>query len=178
MNLANGVDESLEALVVPSFSRIGYAVRRRLFRWDQYSSGAMTGRTVLVTGPTSGLGRAVTDGLAALGARVVLLGRSRERLAAVRDELVENYGEDRFPTVVADLASLASVRAAVDYVLATEPQLDVPRSPTSRAFSRTPSPRPSNGSFRRSSSRSRCSGRTRSGSTRASRRKPVAGQPQ
>ncbi|HSW42011.1 MAG TPA: SDR family NAD(P)-dependent oxidoreductase, partial [Patescibacteria group bacterium] len=125
MNLANVVDESLEALVVPSFSRIGYAVRRRLFRWDQSPSGALTGRTVLVTGPTSGLGRAVTDDLAALGARVVLLGRSRERLAAVRDELVENHGEDRFPTVVADMASLASVRAAVDYVLATEPQLDV-----------------------------------------------------
>ncbi len=125
MNLTDVVDETLEALVIPSFSRIGCAVRRRLFRWDRIPSGAMTGRTVLVTGPTSGLGRAATDELAALGARVLLVGRSRERLAAVRDELVANHGEDRFPTVVADMASLASVRAAVDHVLATEPQLDV-----------------------------------------------------
>jgi NAD(P)-dependent dehydrogenase (short-subunit alcohol dehydrogenase family) len=85
----------------------------------------LLGRTVLVTGPTSGLGRQVTDELAALGARVVLMGRSHDRLAAVRDILVERHGVDRFPIVVADMGSLASVRAAADEVLATEPRLDV-----------------------------------------------------
>ena len=85
----------------------------------------MTGRTVLITGPTSGLGRAATDAVATLGARVVLVGRSEARLAEVRDELVARHGEDRFPIVVADMGSLVSVRAAVEHVLATEPRLDV-----------------------------------------------------
>ena len=85
----------------------------------------MAGRTVLVTGPTSGLGRAVTDALAALGARVVLVGRSPERLAALRDSLVREHGEDRFPIVVADMGSLESVKAAASRVLATETRLDV-----------------------------------------------------
>jgi dehydrogenase/reductase SDR family protein 12 len=80
---------------------------------------------VLVTGPTSGLGRAATDALAGLGARVVLVGRSEERLALLRDELVGVHGEDRFPVVVADMGSLASVRAAVARILATESRLDV-----------------------------------------------------
>ena len=85
----------------------------------------MAGRTVLVTGPTSGLGRAATEALAALGARVVLVGRSPDRLAALRDSLVRQHGEDRFPTVVADMGSLESVKAAASRVLSTEPHLDV-----------------------------------------------------
>ena len=119
------VDDLLELTVVGSFSQIGAAVRRRLYGWASPEPDALAGRTVLVTGPTSGLGRHVTDELAAVGARIVLVGRSRERLESVRDELVARYDEDRFPIVVADMGSLASVRAATDVVLATEPRLDV-----------------------------------------------------
>ena len=119
------IDAGLEISVVGSFTRIGPAVRRRLFGWSSPPAGAMAGRTVLVTGPTSGLGRAATDALADLGARVVLVGRSEERLALLRDELVGVHGEDRFPVVVADMGSLASVRAAVAQILATESRLDV-----------------------------------------------------
>ena len=80
---------------------------------------------MLITGPTSGLGRAATDALAALGARVILVGRNQERLDTVRDALVVALGEDRFPVVVADMGSLRSVRAAVARVLETESRLDV-----------------------------------------------------
>jgi dehydrogenase/reductase SDR family protein 12 len=119
------IDAGLEISVVGSFTRIGPAIRRRLFGWSSPPAGAMAGRTVLVTGPTSGLGRAATDALAGLGARVVLVGRSEERLTLLRDELVRVHGEDRFPVVVADMGSLVSVRAAVARILATESRLDV-----------------------------------------------------
>jgi dehydrogenase/reductase SDR family protein 12 len=119
------LDDGLEISVVGSFTRIGPAVRRRLFGWSAPPAGAMAGRTVLVTGPTSGLGRAATDALAALGARVILVGRSAERIGRLRDELVHVHGEDRFPIVVADMGSLASVRAAVARILETESRLDV-----------------------------------------------------
>lgn len=125
VELRSVVDDALEVSVVGSFSRIGPAVRRRLFGWRATPAGALSGRTVLVTGPTSGLGRAATIALAALGARVVLAGRSEARLAALRDELVRAHGEDRFPLAVVDMGSLASVRAAAATVLATEPRLDV-----------------------------------------------------
>jgi NAD(P)-dependent dehydrogenase (short-subunit alcohol dehydrogenase family) len=119
------VDGLLELSIVGSFSRIGYHLRRRLYGWDMPKPRALAGRTTLVTGPTSGLGRATAGALAQLGARVVLLGRSRERLGDVRDELVARHGADRYPIVVADLASLASVRAAVRDVREREPRLDV-----------------------------------------------------
>jgi NAD(P)-dependent dehydrogenase (short-subunit alcohol dehydrogenase family) len=119
------VDGLLELTVVGSFSRIGPAVRHRLDRWAPPPTGVLAGRTVLVTGPTSGLGRQVTDELAALGARVVLVGRNEERLNAIRDALVARHGVDLYPIVVADMGSLASVRAAADEVVARESRLDV-----------------------------------------------------
>lgn len=125
MDMRSVLDGALELSVVGSFTRVGFEVRRKVFGWDAPPDGSMRGRTVLVTGPTSGLGRVSAEALARLGARVVLAGRSEERLARTRDELVEVVGEDRFPLVVVDMSSLASVRAAVDTVLATEPRLDV-----------------------------------------------------
>lgn len=145
MNLVNLVDnlvdDALEISVVGSFSRIGYAVRRRMFGWAPADPGSLSGRTVLVTGPTSGLGRATTEALAALGARVILVGRRPDRLAEVRDALVRTNGEDRFPIIVADMASLDSVGAAVERILANELRLDIVVDNAGGIFSnRTESP--------------------------------------
>lgn len=119
------VDAALELSIVGSFSRPGYLLRRRMFGWTDAQAGSLEGRTVLITGPTSGLGRATAEAVAGLGARIILAGRSEERLGRVRDELSARHGEDRYPLVVADMSSLESVRGAVDRILATEPRLDV-----------------------------------------------------
>ncbi len=119
------IDTLLEITVVPSFSRIGPLVRSRLYGWTQPMPGVLAGRTALVTGPTSGLGRATAQRLAELGARVILAGRNEARLAEVSAELVRATGANRYPVVVVDMASLGSVRAAVSTVLATESRLDL-----------------------------------------------------
>jgi NAD(P)-dependent dehydrogenase (short-subunit alcohol dehydrogenase family) len=125
MAVRNLIDDALEVSVVGSFTRLGPLIRGRLFGWRTPPAGALAGRTVLVTGPTSGLGLATTGSLAALGARVVLVGRDAERLTRLAQELERTHGEERFPVVVADMGSLASVRAAAARVLATEARLDV-----------------------------------------------------
>jgi NAD(P)-dependent dehydrogenase (short-subunit alcohol dehydrogenase family) len=126
VDLRQLVDDGLEITVVGSFSRLGYVARRRLFDWQDPRPGALEARTALVTGPTSGLGRATASALAALGARVILVGRSAERLGAVSRELASTHGgADRFPAVVADMSSLASVRQAIATIAASEDRLDV-----------------------------------------------------
>jgi NAD(P)-dependent dehydrogenase (short-subunit alcohol dehydrogenase family) len=72
----------------------------------------VAGKTALVTGANSGLGRAVATALARGGARVLMLCRSAERGAAARDAIIREAGHDRVELVVCDLASQASIRAA------------------------------------------------------------------
>jgi NAD(P)-dependent dehydrogenase (short-subunit alcohol dehydrogenase family) len=75
----------------------------------------MSGRNVLVTGASSGLGSAIARGLAKQGAKIVLAGRDRGRLAATADSLVGSghvvqpfdlLDYDSVPQRLRDIASL------------------------------------------------------------------------
>jgi len=79
--------------------------------------------TILVTGATDGLGRAVAERLAVEGATVLIHGRDRERLAAAESEIEMLAGADRVRTYQADFASLAEVQDMADQVLRDEPEL-------------------------------------------------------
>jgi NAD(P)-dependent dehydrogenase (short-subunit alcohol dehydrogenase family) len=75
-------------------------------RWTADDIPAQTGRTVVVTGATSGLGRETARALAAKGARVVIAVRDVDRGAAVAAELPGAVEVRRL-----DLTDLDSVRA-------------------------------------------------------------------
>lgn len=118
-------DDLAEVLVLPSFTKIGFELRRRLFGWQDAESFPMNGRTVVITGPTSGLGRAAAGSFARMGARLVLVGRDAGRLGRTRAELLAESPDAAIATVIADMASLVSVRAAAAEILEREPRLDV-----------------------------------------------------
>ncbi len=69
----------------------------------------LDGKTVLITGSSDGVGRRVAVRLGALGARVLVHGRNRERGEAVCAE-IRAAGNERTAFYQADLASLAEVR--------------------------------------------------------------------
>jgi NAD(P)-dependent dehydrogenase (short-subunit alcohol dehydrogenase family) len=80
----------------------------------------MTGRTILITGATDGLGRALAHSLAAGGDRLILHGRDPSRLDSVAGEI----GGSAL-TVRADLAELSQVRRMAEEVRAATDRLDV-----------------------------------------------------
>jgi NAD(P)-dependent dehydrogenase (short-subunit alcohol dehydrogenase family) len=75
---------------------------------------SVAGETILITGSTDGVGRAVAQRLAADGARVIVHGRDRARGESVVERVASRGGEARF--LRADLASLAGVRSLAEAV--------------------------------------------------------------
>lgn len=67
-------------------------------------------RTALVTGASSGLGKAVAQELAADGVRVLLLARDQARGEAAQNELIKATGNRNIELLLADLASQAEIR--------------------------------------------------------------------
>jgi NAD(P)-dependent dehydrogenase (short-subunit alcohol dehydrogenase family) len=118
-------DALLESTVVGSFTRLGIRARRRLFHWEDLDAIPMDGRVVLVTGVTSGLGRAAAVRLARMGASLRIVGRDQERTSRAREQIVAASGRRDVGQYLADVGDLAAVRALVADVLRREERLDV-----------------------------------------------------
>lgn len=125
ISVADVVDAAIEVPVVPSFTRVGFDVRSRLDHWTPLDRYDLTGRVVLVTGATSGLGLAASETLARLGATLVLVGRNADKTERVRASLAECTGNEHLHAVVADLGDLDAVRSAAATVTAEHDRLDV-----------------------------------------------------
>lgn len=110
MPLRSAADAVLDALIVPSFTKIGPAIRSRVFDWTEPD---VAGRTVAITGPTSGLGQAAAERLASGGANLVLLARNPTKLDALADRL-DALGTGTVESIVVDLGDREAVRAAGD----------------------------------------------------------------
>lgn len=85
----------------------------------------MTGRVCLVTGATNGIGRATAQGLAAMGATVVVHGRDANRTEETASAIAETTSNNAVEPLVTDFASLAAVRGMAEALLARHDRLHV-----------------------------------------------------
>jgi NAD(P)-dependent dehydrogenase (short-subunit alcohol dehydrogenase family) len=81
--------------------------------WD------VEGKTAVITGPTSGLGRLAALALAERGAHLVLVCRDAHRAKQLTEEIAERAGKVHVRAVMADLSVQAQVRRAADEILGT-----------------------------------------------------------
>jgi dehydrogenase/reductase SDR family protein 13 len=85
----------------------------------------LRGKTFVVTGANTGIGRATAEALALRGGRVVFCGRSEARTMPVLEALRARDAEVDVDFVPMDLASLANVARAAEVLLEREPRIDV-----------------------------------------------------
>ena len=88
-------------------------------------SEAMRDRVCLITGATSGIGRVTAEALALRGATLVMVARDAQRAEEHVQRIRHATGNPRVNFLVADLSSMASVRALADAFLASHPSLHV-----------------------------------------------------
>lgn len=124
MNANDLLDATLEATVVPSFTKLGFLARCRVDDWDT-TNDDLSGRVIVVTGATSGLGKCAAERLAGLGATVVVVGRSEDRNAATADELAETTGSNTVTHAACDTGDLDQVRELAERILSDHDRLDV-----------------------------------------------------
>jgi NAD(P)-dependent dehydrogenase (short-subunit alcohol dehydrogenase family) len=85
----------------------------------------IAGKTVLVTGATSGIGLEASVALARLGARVVMVGRDRAKTEACAASVAARGGTKPASTLLCDFSSQASIRALAGELLEREARIDV-----------------------------------------------------
>jgi NAD(P)-dependent dehydrogenase (short-subunit alcohol dehydrogenase family) len=85
----------------------------------------MTGKTCLVTGANSGIGRETALALARMGARVVLVCRNHQKGEQAVADIRRETGSSQLDLLIADMSSFGSVRALAAQVLQRYRRLDV-----------------------------------------------------
>lgn len=119
------LDTMLDRTVIPGYTRIGYLLRRRGWPEQDPMPEAMRGRTALVTGANSGIGKSIACALAQLGATVLIAVRNRQRGEQAAEEITATVPGAVVRVEVCDVSSLSAVRAFAADLVERLDRLDV-----------------------------------------------------
>ncbi|MEM6962921.1 MAG: SDR family NAD(P)-dependent oxidoreductase [Myxococcota bacterium] len=116
--LWNLLDRVLDASLL-GYTKVGFKARRKHFG----ALPRMDGKRIVVTGATSGIGKATVQGLAELGAEVILVARNREKAERVCAQIQAVQAAEAGSSVhhrveLADMSRIAEVRALAQRLLA------------------------------------------------------------
>ncbi|CAN9504171.1 unnamed protein product [Ophioblennius macclurei] len=113
-------------LAVAAFLGAAFIFREIVVKGKQCSSQRnLSGKTVIVTGSNTGIGKTTAIDLAKRGARVILACRSEQRGMSALQEVKKVTGSNQVVFMQLDLASLKSVRSFAETFLNTESRLDI-----------------------------------------------------
>ena len=119
------LDSIIERTVIPSFSNLGYKLRRRLFNWPELNTYQLENKVVVLTGGTSGIGREAASVFAALGATLVIVGRNPEKTRLLVQELIKDSGNQTIHAVIGDLGEREDVQHIADNLASRFPVINV-----------------------------------------------------
>ncbi|XP_077422503.1 dehydrogenase/reductase SDR family member 13-like isoform X2 [Vanacampus margaritifer] len=110
------------AIVVACYVLLYYCVFRGV---RCLSPVKLMGKTVIVTGGNTGIGKATALELAKRGARVILACRNKKKAEAAVFDIRRKSGNNQVVFMQLDLASFQSVRSFAETILETEPRVDI-----------------------------------------------------
>src|SRR5882724_8047681 len=88
-------------------------------------TGEMNGKSCIITGATSGIGKVTAEALAEKGATVIVVARNQVRGEETVNEIKAKTGSSSVVLMRADLSSQASIRQLAQNVKAQYSRLDV-----------------------------------------------------
>ena len=104
-------------------------------KWLTKNAHSLSGKTVVITGATGGLGKELSRYVVMLGADLVTVDRNESRSLALEKELVAEFPETEITRIIADMADFGSVKSAcerlkgmpIDYVVLNAAAYSIPR---------------------------------------------------
>ena len=118
-------DVVADRLLVPgalAFSKWGHRLGSLFWRANAES---LARKTVVLTGATSGIGKAAALGLAQRGARLTFIARNRVKALATQQEMIRKTGNECVDFYIADLGLMADVKRVAREILRDTPAIDV-----------------------------------------------------
>ncbi|HEX7433526.1 MAG TPA: SDR family NAD(P)-dependent oxidoreductase [Anaerolineaceae bacterium] len=88
-------------------------------------SSALQGKIILITGASSGIGKATSIKLASLGAKVLMVARQPEKARTAQVEIQHKSGSNAVELLLADCSRLDEVRRLAQEITAHYPNLDI-----------------------------------------------------
>ncbi len=118
-------DSLIERLIVPSFSNIGYKLRKKNFDWPALDTYDLTGKVVVLTGGTSGIGTEAARIYASLGATLVMVGRNPDKTRLLVADLIQESNNASIHAVIGDLGEHSDVQQIAVKLADRFPVIDV-----------------------------------------------------
>ena len=114
----------------------------RIQDWIRKNCRSLSGRTVLLSGSTGGIGRELAWHIASLGGSLILLDRNYSRSCRFADELRGEYSNIKVECLTADMSEMKSVVSVtdqlmlreIDYVILNAGAYSIPRCITDSGY--------------------------------------------